>query len=145
MQEEQQRQHQMMMQQQGQGQVQLIPLTPDIIKQLPDQGAPPELIQQFQMQGGVPVNGTPTPSGQMPVQMQMPGPHIQGANPQILQQYECRFAEQHNLIQNLMKENIELKEKTEYLEKKIKALIETKISEKKMNNEKNCIEIQSSA
>lgn len=145
MQEEQQRQHQMMMQQQQQGQTQLIPLTPDIIKQLQDQGAPPELIQQFQMQGGVPVNGTPTPSGQMPVQMQMPGPHIQGANPQILQQYECRFAEQHNLIQNLMKENIELKEKTEYLEKKIKALIETKISEKKMNNQKNCIEIQSSA
>lgn len=131
MQEDQQRQHQMMMQQQGQQQ--LIPLTPDIIKQLQYQGAPPELIQQFQMQGGVPVNGEPNASGQIPVQMQMPGQsmQMQGGNQQIMQQYECRFAEQHNLIQNLMKENIELKEKTDYLEKKIKSLIDSKIAEKK--------------
>ena len=134
MQEEQQRQHQMMMQQQGQGQVQLIPLTPDIIKQLQDQGAPPELIQQFQMQGGVPVNGPPLPSGQMPVQVQMQGPgpmQMQGVNPQILQQYECRFAEQQNLIQSLMKENIDLKDKVEYLEKKVTSFIKSKIEEKK--------------
>jgi hypothetical protein len=117
MQEEQQRQHQMMMQQQGQ--TQLIPLTPDIIKQLQDQGAPPELIQQFIMQGGVPVNGAP------PQQQQ------QAPNQQILQQYEARFTEQQRLIQTLIKENIELKEKVSYLDKKMRSLIETKIEEKK--------------
>jgi len=112
------------MQEEQQGQ-QMIPFNAEIEKQLVDQGAPAELIQQFRAQGFVPVtmNG---PQGQAQVQPQ------QGSiNPQILQQYECRFAEQHNLIQTLMKENIELKEKVEYLDKKIKELISSKIAEKK--------------
>jgi hypothetical protein len=114
MQEEHQRQQMMQ-----QGQQQLVPVTPDIIKQLQDQGAPPELIQQFIMQGGVPVNGAP------PQQQQ------QAPNQQILQQYEARFTEQQKLIQTLIKENIELKEKVSYLDKKMRSLIETKIEEKK--------------
>jgi hypothetical protein len=131
MQEEQQRQHMMMMQQQGQVQgQQLMPLTPEIIKQLQDQGAPPELIHQFQMQGGIPVQQGPAPVGQG---------GMQGVNPQMLQQYECRFAEQHNIIQSLMKENIDLKDKVSFLENKIKSLIESKIIEKKQT-----IEISSS-
>jgi hypothetical protein len=116
MQEEHQRQQMMQ-----QGQQQLVPLTPDIIKQLQDQGAPPELIQQFIMQGGVPVNG----------QQQQQQQQQQVINPQILQQYEVRFAEQQKLIQNLIKENVELKEKVSYFEKKMRSLIETKIEEKK--------------
>jgi hypothetical protein len=116
MQEEHQRQQLMQ-----QGQQQLIPVTPDIIKQLQDQGAPPELIQQFIMQGGVPVNGPP------PQQQQQQ----QAPNQQILQQYEARFTEQQKLIQTLIKENIELKEKVSYFDKKLRSLIESKIEEKK--------------
>ena len=117
MQEEHQRQQLMQ-----QGQQQLIPVTPDIIKQLQDQGAPPELIQQFIMQGGVPVNGPP------PQQQQQ---QQQAPNQQILQQYEARFTEQQKLIQTLIKENIELKEKVLYFDKKLRSLIESKIEEKK--------------
>jgi hypothetical protein len=118
MQEDHQRQQMMQ-----QGQQQLIPVTPDIIKQLQDQGAPPELIQQFIMQGGVPVNGPP-PQQQQQQQQQAP-------NQQILQQYEARFTEQQKLIQTLIKENIELKEKVLYFDKKLRSLIESKIEEKK--------------
>jgi len=96
---------------------QLMPLTPDIIKQLQNQGATPEMIHQFYMQGGVPVNA--------------PDPN---ANPtQMLQQYEKRFAEQHNIIQNLTKEKNELADKVAYLENKIKTLIDAKIAEKKQS------------
>ena len=116
------------MQEEQQGQ-QMIPFNAEIEKQLVDQGAPAELIQQFRAQGFVPVtmNG---PQGQAQVQVQVQ-PQQGSINPQILQQYECRFAEQHGLIQTLMKENIELKEKVEYLDKKIKELISSKITEKK--------------
>jgi len=92
---------------------QVVPITPEIIKQLQDQGISPELIKQFQTQGFVPINGPPQ------------------QNPQIMQQYEARFMEQQNLIQTLIKENVELKDKIMYLEKKIKALISEKITEKK--------------
>jgi hypothetical protein len=96
---------------------QLMPLTPDIIKQLQNQGATPEMIHQFYMQGGVPVNA--------------PDPN---ANPtQMLQQYEKRFAEQHSIIQNLTKEKNELADKVAYLENKIKTLIDAKIAEKKQS------------
>ena len=70
------------------------------------------------MQGSVPVNGPPHQQQQAP-------------NQQILQQYEVRFAEQQKLIQTLIKENIELKEKVSYFEKKMRSLIESKIEEKK--------------
>ena len=110
-------------QQQQQAQ-QLIPLTPDVIKQLQDQGATPEIIERFRMQGGVPVNG---PHKQPP----MPPQQQQQINPQILQQYELRFAEQQKMIQTLIKENIELKENISYLNKKMKELIEVKIEERR--------------
>ena len=116
MQEEHQRQQMMQ-----QGQQQIVPITPDIIKQLQDQGAPPELIQQFIMQGGVPING----------QQQQQHQEQQVINPQILQQYEVRFAEQQKLIQTLIKENVDLKERVSYFEKKMRSLIEAKIEEKK--------------
>jgi hypothetical protein len=107
----------------------MVPLTPEIIKQLQSQGAPPELIHQLHMQGGVQIQAGPLP-GQ--IQMIMPGQQAQPQLPQpqlpqqnqisaatndkMLQQYESRFAEQHNLIQTLMKENIELKDRVAYLE-----------------------------
>lgn len=94
---------------------QAVPITPEIIKQLQDQGVSPEIIKQFQMQGFVPING----------------PQQQPTNPQMLQQYEARFMEQQNLIQTLIKENVELKDKIVYLETKMKVLIGEKIAEKK--------------
>jgi hypothetical protein len=101
----------------AQQQQQIVPITPEIIKQMQDQGVPPEIIKQFQMQGFVPINGPP-----------------QQQNPQIIKQYEARFMEQQNLIQTLIKENVELKDKMVYLETKMKALISEKITEKK-----NCL------
>jgi len=94
---------------------QAVPITPEIIKQLQDQGVSPEIIKQFQMQGFVPING----------------PQQQPTNPQMLQQYEARFMEQQNLIQTLIKESVELKDKIVYLETKMKVLIGEKIDEKK--------------
>ena len=46
--------------------------------------------------------------------------HMQGINPQIIQQYESRFTVQQNLIQTLIKENLELKERLKNLENKNK-------------------------
>jgi hypothetical protein len=115
-----QEEQQMMQQQQTH---QLLPVTPDILKQLKDQGIPPELIEKFKIQGGVPVNG--------PFAHPPPPPNQNQINHQILQQYESRFTGQQKLIQTLINENIELKENISYLNKKMKELIESKIEERR--------------
>jgi len=125
-QEQQQQQHEQMMKEGPK----MVPLTQEIIKQLQDQRVPPEIIHQMQLQGSVQIQPGPLP-GQMQilipgqqVQPQLPQPQLPqqnqistATNDKMLQQYESRFAEQHNLIQTLMKENIELKDRVEYLEK----------------------------
>jgi predicted transcriptional regulator len=50
---------------------------------------------------------------------------------QQLQQYQARFEEQHNVIQALAKENVELKTKVATLDAQIKKIIEDKIKERK--------------
>jgi len=86
--------------------IQLVPITPEIINQLQNQGAPKELIEQFIKNGVVPINKSP------------PTPPPPSHENQILQQYETRFSIQQKLIQDLIKENRDLKEKIEYLEKR---------------------------
>jgi len=87
----------------------LVPLTPEIIKQLQNQGVPPETIHQFFRQGGVPINNNMQPHN-------------------IIQQYESRFIEQQKIIDSLKNEKNELASKVEYLENKIKTIIDQKIN-----------------
>ena len=95
---------------------QLVPLTPEIIQELYKKGATPEMIQQLHLQGGVPVQ-----QGQQQQQ--------QERDNALLQQYESRFQQQQTLINSLIKDKTKLENKVEYLETKIKALIDKQISE----------------
>jgi hypothetical protein len=84
-----------------------VPITPEIIRQLQQQGASPEVIHQFILQGGVPI-----------------GPAQNALTPEPV----CK---RDDLIQSLMKENAELREKNQFLEQKISLLIKRQIAEKK--------------
>jgi len=124
---------------QQQQQPQFQPLTPEIIKQLQDQKVSPEIIHQLHVAGGVYIKPTNIPGQSMimlPGQQQQPPLQQQQT---IVQQYEKRFTEQNNLIQSLTNDNNTLKQQVEYLDKKIKLLIEQQINNKIINktNETN--------
>jgi hypothetical protein len=93
----------------------MVPLTSEIIHQMQIQGS--VQIQPGPLPGQMQILIPGQPSQQQQQQQQQQTQLQQNSHDKILQQYESRFAEQHNLIQTLIKENIELKNKVEYLEK----------------------------
>jgi len=52
---------------------------------------------------------------------------------ELIDNYEKRIADQNNIIQDIMRENRELKSKNEYLDNKIKEIIREKIAEMRKN------------
>ena len=63
--------------------------------------------------------------------------HQQISIQDLIQNYERTIHDQNNIIQEIMKENRELKNKADYLDKKIKQLIDDRIADlkkEKLNN-----------
>lgn len=112
---------------------------PDVTKQIIEIGIKREEMIKQQQQQQQQYN-----SQMAAIQQQHPGmimvqkPGVNGSPPQnvminpqdLINNYERRFSEQQQIIQNLTNENNMMKEKTKYLEEKIKTLISAKIAEK---------------
>ena len=112
---------------------------PDVTKQIIEIGIKREEMIKQQQQQQQQYN-----SQMAAIQQQHPGmimvqkPGVNGSPPQnvminpqdLINNYERRFSEQQQIIQNLTNENNMMKEKTKYLDEKIKTLISAKIAEK---------------
>jgi hypothetical protein len=101
---------QKLLEEHNQKQMQTVPVTPEIIQMLKNQGTSDEAIAKIKTQGFVNIHKSPTNSNQNPANL------IPKSESQIIQQYEARFAQQQNLIQLLLKEVKDLKQKISILE-----------------------------
>jgi glycosyltransferase involved in cell wall biosynthesis len=101
---------QKLLEEHNQKQMQTVPVTPEIIQMLKNQGTSDEAIAKIKTQGFVNIHKSPTNSNQNPANL------IPKSESQIIQQYEDRFAQQQNLIQLLLKEVKDLKQKISILE-----------------------------
>jgi hypothetical protein len=103
---------QKMLAEHNQKQMQTVPVTPEIIQMLKNQGTSDEIITQIKSQGFVNI-----PKTQKNQNVNTNNTTIsKNSDAQIIQQYEARFAQQQNLIQLLLKEVKELKQKITILE-----------------------------
>lgn len=109
---------------------------PDVTKQIIEIGIKrEEMIKQQQQQHNAQMTAL---QQQHPGMIMVQKPGVNGSPPQniminpqdLINNYERRFSEQQQIIQNLTNENNMMKEKTKYLEEKMKTLISAKIAEK---------------
>jgi len=109
---------------------------PDVTKQIIEIGIKrEEMIKQHQQQHNAQMTAL---QQQHPGMIMVQKPGVNGSPPQnvminpqdLINNYERRFSELQQIIQNLTNENNMMKEKTKYLEEKMKTLISAKIAEK---------------
>jgi len=110
---------------------------PDVTKQIIEIGIKrDEMIKQQQQQHYTQMAAL---QQQHPGMIMVQKPGVNGSPPQnvminpqdLINNYERRFGEQQQIIQNLINENNMMKEKMKYLEEKMKTLISAKIAEKR--------------